>query len=538
MKKSLISCVLACAVLVSLQALPKVAVLDILAQKGIDISAVVPITESIMEEVVATRAYIVLDRAYIEQVLKEQEFDLATMSNDTEIAKAGQYVGADYVVTGKVQLLGDAYFLVAKMIEVRTGIIVAQASEQGEGKLVALLGMSHTIGKKLVMGGPITPLEASPKPAAQDLVPLPDASAGDTGKKLKAGFVLPMTMKDDMQTLAMSLSRIRSEYRDWLDVVVIENTQKSGAPAAFDRLAGVEKCDIIFSCEWSYAEQCAEAARKYPEVKFESAGGEFREDRDPNLGIFGTNEIRHTYVEGFLAASLSTRAKIGFLIEPVSQGSWIYEMINTFALGVKAANPKASVLVHFLPQNHWEQKGAQTKATRALINQGCDFVCGIDGGEVWETLAASTMAGKRVRMFQKDLGYKISPNVIVSGPIRDFSILFSKPLLALKSGEWIKEGYYPLSSSHFGGGSERFNPAFMSELNSKKVKSPDLGSISLMDYLGKRENQLASGEFNPFTGPIKDQKGKVRLPAGVQADWSFIGSMNWFIDNVKDVTGK
>jgi len=161
MKKSIISSVLALAVMVSLQALPKVAVLDILAQKGIDLSAVVPITESIMEEVVATRAYIVLDRAYIEQVLKEQEFDLSTMSNDTQVATAGKYVGADYVVTGKVQLLGESFFLVAKMIEVRTGIIVAQASEQGEGKLVALLGMSHAIGKKLVKGGPITPLEAS-----------------------------------------------------------------------------------------------------------------------------------------------------------------------------------------------------------------------------------------------------------------------------------------------------------------------------------------------------------------------------------------
>jgi TolB-like protein len=147
MKKPFLAAVVLLSSLYSLFGLPKVAVLDIIAQKGIDSSVVVPVTESIMEEVVGTRAYVVLDRAYIEQVLKEQEFDVSVMVSDTQVAKAGQYVGADYVVTGKVQLLGSAYFLVAKMIEVRTGVIVSQSSTQGAGELTALLDMAHSIGK-------------------------------------------------------------------------------------------------------------------------------------------------------------------------------------------------------------------------------------------------------------------------------------------------------------------------------------------------------------------------------------------------------
>ncbi len=49
MKKNFASIAFLCATVFSLQALPKVAVLDIMAQKGIDLSAVVPVTESIME---------------------------------------------------------------------------------------------------------------------------------------------------------------------------------------------------------------------------------------------------------------------------------------------------------------------------------------------------------------------------------------------------------------------------------------------------------------------------------------------------------
>jgi diguanylate cyclase (GGDEF)-like protein len=43
-----------------------------------------------------------------------------------------------------------------------------------------------------------------------------------------------------------------------------------------------------------------------------------------------------------------------------------------------------------------------------------------------------------------------------------------------------------------------------------------------LDLVDKRTAQFQSGEFDPFTGPIKDQKGKLRLPAGLRADPSGI----------------
>ncbi len=69
----------------------------------------------------------------------------------------------------------------------------------------------------------------------------------------------------------------------------------------------------------------------------------------------------------------------------------------------------------------------------------------------------------------------------------------------------------------FGGAGEPFNPAFLGELRAKKVKTPDLGELPLLEFLVKRATQILSGEYEPFTGPIKDQKGKLRLPAGVRA---------------------
>ncbi len=526
MKKLCLPLFLSCLSLTFLSALPKVAVLDIIAQKGIDASVIVPVTESIMEEVVGTRAYMVLDRAYVAQILKEQEFNLSAMVNDTQATQAGQFLGADYVVTGKVQLLGDSYFLVAKMIEVRTGVIVAQSSEQGAGKLTALLDMAHAVGRKIVSGSPISPLTPGLSP--------PVGSAPATGpKRIKAGFVTLLGMNDSDQTIILGIKRIQAKHKDWLDTVVVDRVTAESAPSALDRLADADSCDIIFMCNWGFQDQCREAAARHPHVKFQNMGGDLDTERFPNMGVYGVNDISHSYVEGLVAGALSSSAKIAYLSESAAQGSWVYQMANYFALGVKAANPKATVFVHFLPENHWDVRGTQTSAAKSLIAKGCDFFGGVDGDEVMETLNASAVSGKRVRMYQKDLSYKRKPNVIVSGPIRDFLYLYEKPLLALKEGAWKSEAFYPAQASKFGGGEIAFNPAFLEELRSKKIKTPDMGVLGLLDLINKREQQIDDGDFEPFTGPVKDQKGKIRLPEGIRAEWSFFENMDWFVDNVK-----
>ena len=55
---------------VAVPALPKVAVLDAVIPETMDKSVVVPITDKIAEQIVASRQYSVLDRANVEQVLE------------------------------------------------------------------------------------------------------------------------------------------------------------------------------------------------------------------------------------------------------------------------------------------------------------------------------------------------------------------------------------------------------------------------------------------------------------------------------------
>ncbi|MDP3178734.1 MAG: BMP family ABC transporter substrate-binding protein [Spirochaetaceae bacterium] len=541
MKKQLVSVFYSCIILLCLAALPRVAVLDIIALPGIDASVVVPVTETIMEEVVGARAYVVLDRAYVEQVLKEMEFELSGLVGDTQAAKAGQFLGADYVVAGKVQMIGDAYFLVAKLIEVRSGVIVAQASEQGEGKLSTLLGMSRQVGRKLVAGSPISPLEpamreeSAAKAGSAIAAPVTtDPAPAEAGpRRFAAGFLMGGTAKYDDVAVVAGINRLKAKHAAWLDLIVAEEVTEETCAAEIDRLVETEKCDIVISVESSFAEELKRAAARYPNIIFQCDGGSWDDSVPENYGVIGLNESKHWYLEGLVAGSLSSSGKIGLLSESVDREPWWRQTINAFALGVKAANPKAQILVDFRPAGHWENQESDVAAARALVAKGCDFIWGINSPQLAWALEELAKGGQKARAFLGDFSYTLAPAVVVSGPMRDVAVLHEKSLIALRDGNWKSEAYYPTEASSFGGGGMAFNPAFLSELQAKKIKTPDRGTLPLLELLELRRSQIASGQFEPFTGPIKDQKGATRLQAGVRADWKVLESIDWFVDNVK-----
>jgi basic membrane protein A len=44
---------------------------------------------------------------------------------------------------------------------------------------------------------------------------------------------------------------------------------------------------------------------------------------------------------------------------------------------------------------------------------------------------------------------------------------------------------------------------------------------------------IINNSYSPFTGPIYDQDGILRVEADASASHEEILSMNWFVDNVK-----
>ncbi len=129
---------------------PQLAVLETILASGIDPTVSHLLTSKIEEEFVNSGKYQVLDRSNVEQVLTEKEFQLSSgLVRNEEVRQAGEYLGADFVVIANVSRIGQTYVITAKMIDVESGAIAAQASSEQQGKIDVLLNLAQNVGEEL-----------------------------------------------------------------------------------------------------------------------------------------------------------------------------------------------------------------------------------------------------------------------------------------------------------------------------------------------------------------------------------------------------
>jgi basic membrane protein A and related proteins len=524
MKRLLASMLILLCLPLAVGALPKVAVLDITAQKDIDQSVVAPVTETIMGEIVASKAYTVLDRAYIDQVLKEKEFQLSGAVSDQQVVQAGQYLGADYVVAGKALLVSGAYFLVAKMIDVKTGAITTQSSEQAEGKALVLLGMAKRVGAALAGGG------SAP---AQAATPVPSAGAGaaeSANGRIKAGFLFGGSglVNGFPYRLEGARRALQERYGAWLDTVAAPDLEGSNILSTIDRLVVKDGCSVLFMSWEVDGEKLRQAALKYPQTLFvtNSAGpGE----RPPNIKSYGFDISPSWYILGLISGAVSKSGKVGFL--SIDDRAWLM-FADYFALGVKATNPKAVLYVK--ADSRWDPS-KQIKAARGLIDQGCDVFYAVgEMPQVYDSLRSPS--GKQVLAIGGDFPREAYPGLIVTGASYDWSVAFDRILLAMHEGREVPADVFIKFEdgiSLFDGPRQSIDPKFADIMRAKKIKTPDMGEINAYDLVMRRVDQMRRFQFEPFTGPIKDQKGKLRLGPGERPDPIFWDGLDWLVDNVK-----
>jgi simple sugar transport system substrate-binding protein/basic membrane protein A len=54
----------------------------------------------------------------------------------------------------------------------------------------------------------------------------------------------------------------------------------------------------------------------------------------------------------------------------------------------------------------------------------------------------------------------------------------------------------------------------------------------MKDAVAKAKTMLTSPTGSPFLGPVKDQSGKITIPAGTVPDYTTIEKIDYFVDGV------
>jgi simple sugar transport system substrate-binding protein len=363
-------------------------------------------------------------------------------------------------------------------------------------------------------------------------------SAGAVGaedKKMKAGFIYVGPVGDYGWSHAHDLGRKAAEEKfDWLETVYVESVSEADSDRIIDRLIQQQKCDVVFTTSFGFMDSTVKAGTRYPDKLFMHCSGFKRSD---NVGTYFGDLYQMYYLNGIMAGALTKTDKIGYVAAfPIPE---LVRHIDAYALGVKAANPDAKVHVKWIYA--WYGPDKAREAAESLIAEGCDTLAFTeDTPAVIEVGQEHTEKGKQIYTFSHYSAMQpYGEDSVVSGQLMDWGGMYIKILGDIQDGTWTNEDVWWLAKEGAAilGGNETdlINPKFVDDLKQAMIKSEEFGEISAYDLVMKRYDQMKQGVdvFDPFTGPITDNKGNLQIPAGERASKDDLLSIMYYVDNVE-----
>ncbi len=358
---------------------------------------------------------------------------------------------------------------------------------------------------------------------------------GATGAKtIKAGFIYVGPVGDYGWSHAHEVGRQYVEERlDWLESMYVESVPEGDAARIIDRLVVEENCDVVFTTSFGYMDDTVAAGAKHPDQLFMHCSG-FKNSE--NVGTYFAELYQMYYLNGLMAGALTKSDKIGYVgAFPTPE---VVRHINAYALGVKDANPDARVHVRWIFS--WYDPAKAREAAEALVADGIDCLAFTeDSPAVIEVGQEHMEKGETVYTFSHYSPMEaFGPDSVVSGQLVDWGIMYEKILKDIYNGTWSNEDLWWLAKEKAAllGGSldHEINPKFVGGLKAVTVSTPDLGRMNVYDLVMKRYEQMKQGRdvFDPYVGPITDNKGKVRIADGVMGTKAELLSIDYYVDNI------
>ncbi|MDQ2943130.1 MAG: BMP family ABC transporter substrate-binding protein [Candidatus Dormibacteraeota bacterium] len=263
---------------------------------------------------------------------------------------------------------------------------------------------------------------------------------------------------------------------------------------------------IIFGTSFGFHGEMAAAAKKYPNVYFEQATAF---ELDKNLAQFFGAAEDADYLTGMAAGAATKSGKIGF-VAPFAIPEVIRE-INAFALGAQATHPGATVQVIWTTT--WLDPAKEKAAAESLISAGVDVLG--QGQDSPATGEAAKAHGLKWSGYDSDQT-SFAPDQWLTGTVYHWGPYELARVKAAMDGTWKSGSYYGsmkdgfVDIAPFG---KSVDAATQSAINAKK-------------------QALIAGSFYEFTGPLNDQSGAVKVPAGTKLTLEQILTMDWFVKGV------
>ena len=111
------------------------------------------LTDRFRNEIIKTNKYIIVERAAMDEILKEQGFQQTGCTSNECVVEVGQLLGVRQMISGSIGKVGDIFTVSVRIIDIQTGKILNMTDYDNRGDISEMLtrGMKEVV-LKLVTG--------------------------------------------------------------------------------------------------------------------------------------------------------------------------------------------------------------------------------------------------------------------------------------------------------------------------------------------------------------------------------------------------
>ncbi|ABZ85224.1 membrane protein, bmp family [Heliomicrobium modesticaldum Ice1] len=364
-----------------------------------------------------------------------------------------------------------------------------------KSKRLAIL-LSLTLALGLVLTGCGGQPTASQQPA--------DKATGD---KVKVAFVYVGPVGDAGWSYAHDQARkyLEKEMPNVETSVVESVPEGADAERVLTELA-TKGNKIIFATSFGYMDYVIKVAQKFPDVTFLHCSGY---KTAPNVGTYFGRIYQARYLSGLAAGKQTQSNVIGYVAAmPIPE---VIRGINAFTLGVREVNPSAIVKVVWT--NTWYDPAKEKDAAKSLLDAGADVIA--QHQDTPAPMQAAEEKGKFGVGYNTDMS-SFAPKAVLTGPVWNWGPYYVKTVKAVMDKSWKPEQYWGPMSDNI------VDLAPYGPMVSDDTKA----------LIAKKKESIVKGEWDVFTGPIKDQSGQVKVQEGTKMTDKEMLEFNWFVQGV------
>jgi basic membrane protein A and related proteins len=338
--------------------------------------------------------------------------------------------------------------------------------------------------------------------------------AAGAAAPFEVGFIYVAPIGDAGWTYQHELGRkaLVDALGDQVKTTFQENVPEEGADAerAIHKFASSGN-KMIFTTSFGFMNPTEKVAKQFPKVKFAHCTGY---KRSANLATYSARFYEGRYLTGLIAGRMTKSNVIGFVAAfPIPE---VVQGINAVTLAARSVNPNVVTKVVFV--SSWFDPGKERAAADTLISQGADVI--MHHTDSTAVVQAGEEKGVWSFGYDSDMA-KFGPKSHLTSVTMLWGDYYINKTKAAIAGTWKSDDVWGGISTG------------MVKLAPLNAAIPD----AVKAEVAAATDKIAAGALVPFAGPIKDQNGELKVPAGKSMTDPEILSLNWFTEGVQGKLG-